>query len=485
MNQKVLHAFISSADEHSCYFLAECLRRGKLFVETPPLSEFFSVVHVGNKGGKWFSVYPPGWPLIWSFGLRCGISDWLNPAMSALSLVFFYFVAKKLFSRSAAGLGFALTALSPFFLFTGASYFSHGTCLLAISVFLWAFVEWQRTESETGRVVWAGIAAFAVGYGLMTRYLTMAAVAGPFLLYHFLHCLEHTGRSSGTTGVSWVLGWRLKLRRSEWVFVSVVLAFMLLILWQNYQVSGTPLKAPNKYDKSWERLGFKRGHYTPVDGFFYLLARIFYLMDWFAPPIVGAYLFLIFRKPCGLREDKRSRFSLQTIFSLTPVFLALAYFLYYSWGGNQWGPRYWWEGMPFLAVAVADRLVRMWRERGVRVQKFILVFIAASFASSGILFAKHAEFTEEASRQRRALYDAAVKTTQGPAIVFIKGFLGDKLVMSEDDAVRNSPFLNGPILYAHDLGPRNGELKKYFPDRTFYRGTYDREKNRAVIERIV
>jgi len=64
VNQHILHSFMNSADEHSCFFLAECIRMGKWWVSSPPLEEFFKVVHVGMRDGKWFSVYPPGWPLL-------------------------------------------------------------------------------------------------------------------------------------------------------------------------------------------------------------------------------------------------------------------------------------------------------------------------------------------------------------------------------------------------------------------------------------
>ncbi len=56
--------------------------------------------------------------------------------------------------------------------------------------------------------------------------------------------------------------------------------------------------------------------------------------------------------------------------------------------------------------------------------------------------------------------------------------------MGEEDAVRNSPSLDTPILYAHDLGSKNQELEKFFPQYTFYRGSYDREKKKPKIEKI-
>ncbi len=494
INQHILHSFLSSADEHSCYFLAECLRRGKLFVDLPVFSDFFKVAHVGMKGGKWFSVYPPGWPLIWALGLEFKIVDWLNPVMSALSVYFFYLSGKRLFGRAATLLGLTLACLNPFFMFTAASYFSHATCLLCISIFLYAFLRWREAYEAEGQaclpagrdpVGWAVLCAFAVGYGLMTRYLTMAAVAGPFLLYHYLPIFfDWRGFGKGSWGwIPFTLK-RPRLRGSDWIVIGVIAIFMVMILWQNYLVTGKPFKAPNKYDKSWERLGFRKD-YTIIDALFYLVSRIFYLMGWFAPAIVGAYLLLIFnlRHLRGVGGNHTSEV-LKRLFCLTPVFIAVAYFFYYSWGGNQWGPRYLWEGLPFLCIAVAHGMVHLWRERGMRVRKFLLVFVIASLASSAVLFVKHAEFTEEASRQRRALYDYSEQAIQGPAIVFMRGFIGDRLVMAEEDTVRNGPFLDGRILYAHDLGERNQELTAAYPGREYFRGTYDRATQRAVLERF-
>jgi hypothetical protein len=507
VNRHILHSFLSSADEHSCYFLAECLRRGKLYADIPPLADFFKVVHVGMRDGKWFSVYPPGWPLIWALGLQFNIVDWLNPVLSALSVFFFYEAGKRLFGRVVALLGLILMCLNPFFMFTAAAYFSHGTCLLCISVFLYAFLRWREAyKAGKDPVGWAFLCAFAVGYGLMTRYLTMAAVAGPFFFYHYLPIFFNwrgwsapsqfspQGRGEGE-GNSWlrflpITLKRPQLRKSDWIAIGIIAIFMILILYQNYLVTGKPFRAPNKHDKSWERLGFRRD-YTPLDGFFYLIARVFFLMDWFAPACVAAYLVILCRlvqqkTAAPSAETKNPGFSshprgndwvmIQTLFRFSMVFIAIAYFFYYSWGGNQWGPRYYWEGMPFLCIAVADWIVSSWRDGSLRVRKFFLVFVIVSITTSGILFAKHAEFTEESSRQRRALYDFAENTAKGQAIIFIHGFLGDRLVMAEEDAVRNSPFLDGRILYVHDLVERNKELMAAYPGREYYRGTYDRDK---------
>ncbi|OQA51723.1 MAG: hypothetical protein BWY44_00904 [Candidatus Omnitrophica bacterium ADurb.Bin292] len=56
--------------------------------------------------------------------------------------------------------------------------------------------------------------------------------------------------------------------------------------------------------------------------------------------------------------------------------------------------------------------------------------------------------------------------------------------MAEEDAVRNSPFLDGRILYAHDLGERNKELMVAWPNHEYYRGTYDGNRKTPRLEML-
>lgn len=460
VNQDILHSFLGSADEHSCYFLAECLRRGRLWVEPHELSAFFDVVHVGNRDGKWFSVYPVGWPLIWAFGLKWNIVDWLNPVMVSLSLFFFYIAGRRIYGATVSFLAIVIVALAPFFIFTGASYFSHGTCLLMVSLFLWGYTGWQKELNEKKKIIWAIIIGLSVGYGLMTRYLTMASIAGPFLLYEIYPIILR----------------KKKLEKGHWIAGCIILCFMACILWQNYSVTGKPFRAPNKHDKSWERLGF-RDFYTPIDALFYLIARFFFLAEWFPPYFIVVYFGTFFVKTKMTPMKRLMQFGF--------LYPAFAYFFYFSWGGNQMGPRYYYSGLPFLAFAVADKLRTLWNEGEKFPRQYLLGVMIVALLSNGYFFYKQGSYYDEASRERKALYVLAEKQLKEPSIVFIRGFLGKKLVMAPDDAIRNSPFLDTPILYAMDKGEaENKKLMKYYPNRKYFRGSYHRESNKPVLEQI-
>lgn len=456
ISSAVLHHFFNSGDEHSCYFLAETLRIGKWWVPSHELSEFFNVTHVGNKTGKWFSVYPPGWPAIWALGLNFQLQDYLNPAMSVLVLFFFFLLAEKLHGQGVALAATLLTGFSAFFLFTGASYYSHTTCLLLMVIFSLAYIKWTEAEDETARVKWTIVLGLAVGCGLLTRYLTMAAFAAPFLIYRVIPLITR----------------KRKIRTSDIVFFVIIGITFSIIFWQNYAVTGEIHKAPNRFDKSYEKLGF-RSNYTPWDAALTFVLRFFYLTDWVAPFIVLAFIFFTFRRKTASVD--------QTLFHYSFYFPAVAYMFYYSWGGNQYGPRYFYEGWPFMALAVISQINQL---NAAKILPWKRFFVSGLILSSFIgiyQIAKHAEHYEIVSRERKALYVYADKTLKEKSIVFINGFLGDKLVMSQDDAVRNSPQLDSMILYAHDKGEENKKLMEYYPDHHYYRGTFNRSTKSAEL----
>jgi len=455
VNLDVLHKFMNSGDEHACYFLAQCLLKGRLSVELPPMAEFFQVTHVGMRDGKWFSVYPPGWPLLWAGGLLLGVGDAVNPVLAAAALCLFYLAGRQVFGGTSAWVSSLLIVTSPFFLFTGASYFSHSASLFMTAIFFYAFVRFERCRIEGARraLLWSLVAGFALGYGLLTRYLTTAALALPFLAGSFFQVLKER-----------------RVTRESTAGLFVVLFFAGLVLVHNFAVTGQWLTAPNTFDKPWERLGFKHD-YLPWDGAWFFLARLFYLMDWTAPAIVFLYAAVLFWA--------RSLDFLQRACSMAFLCLAAAYFFYFSWGGNQWGPRYYYEAYPFLVFTAVHGTVCFF-DRYPRWRGALVALLLSGILVHLFQLHHHAVYTSEATKQRKALYALADQQLSEPSVVFVRGYLGDKLVLAQEDAVRNSPFLDGKVIYAHDKGEeRNRKLAQQFSGRKFYLGTYVRSEQKA------
>jgi len=459
-NQVVLNSFLSSADEHSCYFLSECLRKGRLWVEPHAISNAFNVVHVGNVGGKWFSVYPPGWPLIWAIGLHLNIADFLNPLISSLALLFFFLSGRKVFGQATAFWAIVSVTFSPFFVFTSSSYFSHSTCMLMVAIFLYGYLKWMDASTSDSRLMWGTIACAAVGYGLITRYLTMSAMTFPFLVYLY----------------GLIIFRKRSFHLSDVLGPVIIILFIGIVFYQNYNVTGNIFLPPNKYDKPGENLGFSQA-YTPLDGIVFIIARFFYLMDWAPPLIILIFVLSITQKLQGTSTYHLYRYSF--------LYLVLGYFFYFSWGGNQWGPRYYYEGIVLLYLTSFDAIRNWWNKGSAELKKFLVGLILMAIVSNFHLFIKQALFTREASAERKSLYKTANNQIKKNAVVLIRGFIGNKLVLSQEDAVRNNPFLKGKILYAHDRGESNKELMRFYADRIFYLGEYDRKLNKPKLTRLL
>lgn len=454
VNQSVLLSFMNSADEHSCFFLAECIRSGKFWAKTPPLYDFFEVVHIGSRGEKWFSVYPPGWPLLLAAARELNLGNFANPIMGTLASWLYLLIGRRLYGPSAAMIGLVLMGTSPFYLFTNASFFSHTTCLLMIAIFLYAYLQWKDKKQT---VFWATVGALVLGYGLGTRYLSMAAIGFPILIFELIQ-LTMKKRA-----------WD----RSDWSFLALFIFMLLLNLYYNYLITSNPLDPPNHYYHAWERLGFHE-NYTLIEALITVVTRVFYLIDWFSPGAVALY-FLSLLWPVQNKGVAR-------VFPFGFLALVLGYAFYYSWGGNQYGPRYYFEGIPFLSLSLGGAIGQWWKGNR-QIKNFIIGFVAFSIASHFYQFAQQSEYFRRVSKERKSLYELAEQTIHEPAIVFIKGFLGDTLVMAEEDAIRNNPRLDALILYAHDRGEQNKELANFYPHRIYYFGRFDRHLKQPYLER--
>ncbi|OGW83170.1 MAG: hypothetical protein A2Z83_05960 [Omnitrophica bacterium GWA2_52_8] len=160
----------------------------------------------------------------------------------------------------------------------------------------------------------------------------------------------------------------------------------------------------------------------------------------------------------------------------------MAYALYYSWGGNQYGPRYYYEVYPLMCALAATQVgvfcpKNAGRGAGMRVLIVVTICIGGLWA-----LGYHGAKVRTLTQERKAVYQKAVSGAAKPAVILMRGYFGDRLVMSQEDAVRNDPDLSGPVLYAHDRGDQNRSLCAQYPDRFFYMATYDRTINQPQLE---
>jgi hypothetical protein len=168
----VLQPFPHIPDGFSYYFQAKILASGHLSAAAPALPEFFEYEWVTAHEGRWFSIFPPGWPLILAVGIRAGAPALVNPFVGSLCIVSVYALGAALFGRRCGVLAALFCAVSPFFLFMAAGFMSHTATLLFLTLSTVCHV----TSSKPGRSAgWSGAAGVMTAAALLVRPLDAVA----------------------------------------------------------------------------------------------------------------------------------------------------------------------------------------------------------------------------------------------------------------------------------------------------------------------
>ncbi len=170
-------------DEYTLVWQAKAAARGQMLVPTPPSHDSFLVPFVVDAGGYRFGKYPPGFPVLLSFGVRLGARDWVNPFIAACGLWLIYRLAKRLLDERAALVAVFLTATSPFFIVNAASLLTHVWSLFLSVSFTLAWLETFHFQSKVPRWLTVAVAGGSLGVLALTRPWTAVGIAIPFALH--------------------------------------------------------------------------------------------------------------------------------------------------------------------------------------------------------------------------------------------------------------------------------------------------------------
>jgi len=183
-------------------------------------------------------------------------------------------------------------------------------------------------RSATTGAAGAGLLAGGfVGLAFLARPYTAALMAAPAGLYLL---------SSGTCRSGLALLWIIFGAVPPLVFLS----------WYDRAITGNALQMVTTWVDPTEGVGFDEGH-TLALGAQLLLGHVIDFVQWTSPVLLPLFVLLAI---VGAR--RRERLFYPYIF---PV-LAAGYVLYYSEGGNRYGPRYYVEAYPFVVLYVVAAL---------------------------------------------------------------------------------------------------------------------------------
>jgi hypothetical protein len=450
LGRGVLQDFPSSGDEYVYLYQAATLAAGRLWNPTPPAPELFGFNYIASENGRTYGSFPPGWPLLLALATETRIPLWLvNPLLGSVTIVLVFLLGQALYGARVGMIAAALTATSPFFLFNAASYFSHTFC--GFLLLLAAYLATRQAGDHPIVPVSVGV---LLGWAVTTRYFTGVVGAIP-VLWLLVHGRPHRLRTLAMCvlgGLPWV---------------AMLLAY-------NTALSGSPWRLTTRAVtfSNWFAPGFA------LRGTDILATQLLRFMLWTPPLLLPIYLVYLRRAPVETRRGP-----LDWMF----VMLAVSLYFYVNRGGNQYGPRFYYEAFPFLVLFTTAGLFRRpsWLDMD-KVDRRLFVLLAASVATAPLSFGAHAAIEGRVTRERSDPFSLAAQAKLRNAVVLLNGRVGTLRSMDAADLARNGISYSGSVLYGVDQGdPTNCRYRTQLGDRALYRYTWDPAAGQGVLTPVL
>ncbi len=163
-------------DEYSYVLQSRIFASGHWTAPPPPapIREFFQQAHVITTPAI-ASKFPPGHALLMSLGSLVGNAALVPLALTGLTGALLFLLVKRISNPWVALLAWIIWLGDPINLRYRAAYYSEVTSGAIWVISLWALLEWR----ETRKLGWLLALAAAIGWGAVTRPLTMLAFAVP------------------------------------------------------------------------------------------------------------------------------------------------------------------------------------------------------------------------------------------------------------------------------------------------------------------
>jgi hypothetical protein len=452
-------------DEVHYLFQAKTFALGHLYIPAPgdPMNGALQVGTMMFIDGKWFSMFPPGWPAALAVGVALGAPFLVNPLIAALTVPIGHAFASRWASPRLAVLTTLLLMISPWYLAMGASLFSHPlTLLLVLSAWLLMLTEGSRRP----------FAWFAAGCLLGWLFLTRP--------------LE--GLTVGVLTGLWAMT-RVNLKTvGGWTAIALYstgcAAVGSIIFPYNHVLTGDALLTPiNLYfDSVWHpganRLGFGSDIGSPnhwggldiwaghsplealVEGQFNLKALNVELLGWSVGSLVLIYVHLLWGR------ITRADWCMLAVIGATIA----AYALYWFNAAFDIGPRYWfiliWPAL-FLSARGLQTAAATLDRANIADGRETVAALALLLAAVTML-----SFLPWRSTGRywgaRGAYDGyrqfAATRSADNALVFVKGGRQDYA----NAFALNSPDLTGPVFLRDQGSAANAQIIARYPGRHVY-----------------
>jgi 4-amino-4-deoxy-L-arabinose transferase-like glycosyltransferase len=486
-------------DSIAYVFQAKILASGHMSVDPPPVPaafQFFDPSPIVVTGDHWAAQYPFGHPAMLALGELAGAPWLVPPLLAGASVLMLAAAGRRLYDGRVALIAAVLLATSPFFIMQATNLMSHNTALFFLAGALLCM-----TIADRRPVVYGLAAGLLFGLFMNTRPLTAAALAVPFGLWLLWRLVPREGRARWALHVAaFVAGGALMLGGyALYNYGTTGDAFST-----GYQQTGVSFFEPSGGTPGGDNGGGGDiggaigvgGDHRFTQGLqnervqMALLTLV--LHGW---PVWVGLAFVLLPFLLGTRR-------LADWWLLSCAISVMAVWVLYEGDGVMWGPRYWFEAIPFLmllaargADRTADLLARaaaalrardidaaatpMWASRAIM---FSCIGVLVTYSLWAWLLGAHPTWKADFVPTKAADMGTYFGIDDRIPRMVEERDIHDALVLVQYCSSfncygsvfwRNDPGLDGDIVYASDTPERRDAIIAAFPRRSVYIADYN------------
>ncbi|MFZ0544451.1 MAG: hypothetical protein WAM60_03380 [Candidatus Promineifilaceae bacterium] len=272
-----------------------------------------------------------------------------------------------------------------------------------------------------------------------------------------------------------------------------VLPFVLLLLGYQWGVTGDPLQDPRLISRPFDKPGFGLDVGSHDNAFVYDVVEGERFIAWYTDPdlpprghTVARGLFNMLQNWKVLNDHLFGWLPFLTLAFCWLVFVAgrptfgdwlllalmaavVGVYVSYWSSGIMYGPRYYYAALPAFLLLTARGVSVLGQRLGGRSGQWVAVGLAAAFIVGNLLFylPESVENTRGFNFVSGQPLAAVEKAIDGEAVVFITSHEPGWWEYGQFFS-GNTPWLDGRIIFARDLGEENGRLLDLYPGRAAY-----------------
>jgi hypothetical protein len=337
-------------DEVTYWFHAKYFAAGYAWLPPPPDWNAFSVIFTINADGRWYSVFPPGWPAVLALGFLLHAPTLVNPVLAGATVLVLFRLLRRLYGTGTANVACLLLALSPAFLFMSAGVMSHPLAALCTVV---AADRLHAAWAKRSRIS-AAIGGVALGLLTLTRPIEGVLVSLAFGVY----MLSRFGWLRANKAIV-----------SCFILFTAAITIGAILLPYNYMLTGSAANDPIKkyFDETYYPRGNRLGFGADVGNFGFgndvlpghspLEAAInahfeseLVSLEMFGWPLGSLAAFVLYLAWC-----RRMWQPVDALFLSIALMTIMGHALYW-YSGADYGARYWYQALIPVVVLSARAL---------------------------------------------------------------------------------------------------------------------------------